>query len=197
MDTAVFVFRILFLVVGSIVGIIYFLFQLYQTLPKGKEIFSMADYVVLTILCLVFGFGTNSYYGLLAFVPALLLKLFFRWLLKPEKLKGSGRWMEIHWRKLTPKGFDRNIPKNFMDEMNKIPQDKHFLIPRFYMLILIKFISKKMNKEKNKMAPGISQSQQDMAYGQFTAIIDSVQKLSKGRMEKKDFPFGVLKITRL
>jgi hypothetical protein len=84
-----------------------------------------------------------------------------------------------------------------MDEMNKIPQDKHFLIPRFYMLILIKFISKKMNKEKNKMAPGISQSQQDMAYGQFTAIIDSVQKLSKGRMEKKDFPFGVLKITRL
>lgn len=197
MDIAVFIFRILFLVVGSCISLVYILFQFFQKLPKDKLKLSTVDYVVLIATALIFGFGTNNYWGLLSFIPLLIINLLCKFFLKPEKLKGSGRWVEINWRKLTPRGFGPNVPKAIMDEMNKMPGDKHFVIPRFYMLIFIKFISKRMGKEMGKVPKGMSASQQQMAVGQFTSIIDSVVKLPPGKTEKKDFPFGVLKVTRL
>ncbi len=198
MDTLIFVFRITFIVVGSLIALIYLLFQLFQKLPSNKLKLSTADYVVFISTALIFGFGTNTYYGLLAFAPLLLVKILCKFTLQPNKLKGSGRWIEIDWRKLTPRGFDKNVPKAVMDEMNKMPKDNHFVIPRFYMLIFIKFISKRMGKEANKgPAGGISQNQQQMAMGQFTSLIDGIVNLPQGKVEKKDFPFGVLKVTRL
>ncbi|MES2615294.1 MAG: hypothetical protein V4591_07765, partial [Bdellovibrionota bacterium] len=151
----------------------------------------------LIVAALIFGFGTNSYYGLAAFLPLLVIKLVCKFALQPNKLKGSGRWVEVDWRKLTPRGFEKNVPKSVMDEMNKMPKDNHFVIPRLYMLIFIKFISKRMGKEMGKAPAGVSQSQQQMAMGQFTSIIDGVVKLQPGKTERKDFPFGVLKVTRL
>jgi len=197
MDTLVLVFRILFIVIGSLVALIYILFQLFQKLSQNKFKLSTIDYVVIIVAALVFGFGTNSYYGLLAFVPLLVIKFLCQFILQPNKLKGSGRWVEINWRKLTPRGFDKNVPKSVIDEMNKMPKDNHFVIPRLYMLIFIKFISKRMGKEMGKAPVGVSQNQQQMAMGQFSSIIDSVVKLPPGKTEKKDFPFGVLKVTRL
>jgi hypothetical protein len=198
MDTVILVFRILFIVIGSLMALIYILLQLFQKLPQNKIKLSTIDYIVVIVTTLVFGFGTNSYYGLLAFLPLLAIKFLCQFLLKPHKLKGSGRWVEVDWRKLTPRGFDRNVPKAILDEMNKMPKDNHFVVPRFYLLIFIKFLSKRMGKEMGGKKPaGVSQNQQQMAMGQFTAIIDSVVKLAPGKTEKKDFPFGVLKVTRL
>ena len=197
MDTVVLVFRIFFLVIASLMSLIYILFQFFQKLSANKYQISTVDIVVLIVASLVFGFGTNSYFGLLAFIPLLLIKYTCQFSLRPTKLKGSGRWVEVNWRKLTPRGFDRNVPKNVIDEMNRMPQDNHFVIPRLYMLIFIKFINKKMNKEMGKVPAGISQGQQQMAMGQFTSLIDGVVKLEPGKTEKKDFPFGVLKVTRL
>jgi hypothetical protein len=197
MDMVIFIFRILFLVLGSLLALIYILLQFYQKLPQEKFKLTTTDYVLLISVALIFGFGTNSYVGLGAFLPLLLLKLVLRWVLKPNWLKGSGRWVEVDWRKLTPRGFDRNVPKDVLNEMNKMPADKHFLIPRFYMLIFIKFISKRMGKDANKVPAGFSQNQQQMAVNQFSSIIDSVVKLPQGKTEKKDFPFGMIKITRL
>lgn len=197
MDTLILVFRILFIVIGFLVVLIYLLFQLFQKLPKNKFKLGTTDYILLIVSALIFGFGTNSYYGLLAFLPLLIVKFLCQFILQPNRLKGSGRWVEVDWRKLTPRGFDRNVPKAMIDEMNKMPTDNHFIIPRIYMLIFIKFITKRMGKEMGNTPTGISQSQQQMAFGQFNSLIDSVVKLPPGKTEKKDFPFGVLKVTRL
>ncbi len=198
MDTLILVMRISFLVIGSLIALVYFLFQLFQKLPQQKLSLSSADYIVFFAVALIFGFGSNTYYGLLAFVPLFLIKILCKIALQPNKLKGSGRWVEVDWKKLPPKGFGRNVPKAIIDEMNKMPQNNHFVIPRFYMLIFVKLISKRMNKEMGgKLPQGVSASQQQMAMGQFTSIIDNIVKLESGRTEKKDFPFGVLKVTRL
>ena len=197
MNTVILVFRILFLVAGSLTAIAYLLFLLFQKLPKASISLSTADYIVFTAVALIFGFGTNTYYGLAAFAPLLLAKLLAAVVIKPQTLKGSGRWVEVDWRKLTPRGFDRNVPRAVVEEMNKMPKDTHFVIPRFYMLIAIKFISKRMGKEMGKVPAGVSQNQQQLAVGQFTSLIDGIVKLPQGKTEKKDFPFGVLRVTRL
>ena len=197
MDTFILIVRILFIVLGALLSLIYLLFQLFQKLPQNKFKFTTADTIILISTAVIFGFGTNSYYGLLAFVPLLMVKFLCMFTLRPERLKGSGRWVEVNWRKLTPRGFEKNLPKGVLEEMNKMPKDNHFVIPRFYMLIFIKFISKKMGKETGKNMPGVSQNQQQQALGQMTSIIDSIVKLPPGKTEKKDFPFGVLKVTRL
>lgn len=197
MDTFILIMRILFIVLGSLVSLAYILFQLFQKLPSNKFKLGTADYVVIIVVALIFGFGTNSYFGLLAFIPLLLIKFICKFSLQPNRLQGSGRWVEVDWRKLTPRGFERNVPKAILDEMNKMPKDNHFVIPRLYMLIFVKFMTRRMGKDAGKMPAGVSQSQQQMAMGQFNSIIESITKLQPGKTEKKDFPFGVLKVTRL
>ncbi len=197
MTTVILIFRILFIVLGSLTALAYLLFMLFQKLPKNSFSISTVDYIVFCAVALIFGFGTNNYYGLLAFLPLLLIKVMCYFLLKPKILSGSGRWVEVNWKKLTPRGFDRNVPRQVMDEMSKMPKDTHFLIPRLYMLIAVKFINRKMSKDMKKLPAGFSASQQQMAVGQFTTLIDNIVNLPKGRTEKKDFPFGVLRVTRL
>jgi hypothetical protein len=197
MVTFLFVVRILFLIIGGLIGLCYLLFQLFQKVSVSSFSFGMIDGIVLTTVSLIFGFGTDSYYGLLACVPLFIIKILCRAYIKPNRVSGSGRWMEVNWKKLTPRGFGRNVPKAVMDEMNRMPQDNHFVIPRMYMLVFVKFMTSKMNKEMGKGMGNVSQGQQQMAMGQFQSLIDSVVNLQKGRTEKKDFPFGVLKVTRL
>lgn len=201
MSTTILVFQIIFLTIASIISLIYILFQLYQKLPTGGFKLTTADYIIYSVVALIFGFGTNTYYGLAAFVPLIFIKFICKKMLVPHHLKGSGRWMEVDWRRMSLRGFEKNIPKNVLAEMNKIPKDAHFIVPRIYLTLFIRIIMKRMGKEMGKGMPqgaaGVSKAQQQMALGQFSSITESILKLEKGRIEKKDFPFGVLKVTRL
>jgi len=198
MSTFALVFQIIFLVVGSLASFVYVLIQLYQKLPKGAFQIKTSDYVVYTAVALIFGFGTNSYYGLLSFIPLLVIKFLCQKILTPHRLQGSGQWIEINWKRLSMRGFERHVPQHVLNEMNKIPKDAHFLIPRFFANIFIRLIMKRMENEMSKGMPmNASKNQQQMALGQFTSITESILKLEPGRTEKKDFPFGVLKVSRL
>jgi len=178
---------------------VYLLFQFYQKV--GKFSFSIAtyDYIIFTVVALLFGFGTNNYWGLCAFVPLILVKFICKFSLNPKFLSGSGRWMEVDWRRLTPKGYDKFLPKSMLNEMNKMPKDAHFVIPKVYFSIFIYFIRKKMLGESAKKQGGmnISAAQQNLAASQFSSIIDSFTKLNPGQSENKNFPFGILKVKRL
>ena len=108
--------------------------------------------------------------------------------------------MEVYWKKLTPKGFDRNVPKAMLAEMTKMPSDNHFIIPRAYFRLAVFFIKKRMNQEfekGKKVGMTMSSQQQNMAMGQFTTILKSLESLKAGQSERKDFPFGMLRVTRL
>ncbi len=200
MDTVILVFRILFLVIGSLTGIIYLLLQFYQKLPSLTFKLTTADYIVFSMIALIFGFGTNSYIGLAAFIPLLLIKLICKKLISPKNLTGSGLWMEIDWKKLTPRGYERNVPKHVLEEMNKMinstPKDAHFIIPRIYAIIAVRFMLRKMKKESNKMPKGFTTQQQNMGMEQFTTLAQNILKLEKGKSDKKDLNIGILKITR-
>ena len=200
MDTLILIFRILFIIIGSLTAIVYILFQFYQKVPKAAFKLITADYLVYSLVALIFGFGTNSYYGLASFVPLLLLKYATNKSIVPEKLNGSGFWMEIDWKKLTPRGFNRNVPKHILDEMNKMlnstPKDTHFIVPRFYAIIAVKFMLRKMQKESKNMPTNFSAQQQNMGMEQINMLAQNILNLSKGKSEKKDFNIGVLKITR-
>lgn len=199
MSTTILVFQIIFLVVASLISLIYLLLQLYQKLPSAAFQLSTADYIVFTVVSLIFGFGTNTYYGLAAFVPLLAVKWICKKVIVPERLRGSGSWIEVDWKRLSMRGFEKNIPKNVLAEMNKIPKDAHFVLPRVFANLFIRLIMKRMGKEMSKGLPAgqMSQNQQQMAMGQFASITQGILNLEKGKTERKDFPFGVLKVTRL
>ncbi|BBH54008.1 hypothetical protein JCM31447_24650 [Fluviispira sanaruensis] len=201
METLVLIFRILFIVIASLTSIIYILLQLYQKLPKVKLNFVLADYIVYSIVSVIFGFGTDSYYGLLAFIPLLLAKIAAKSWIVPNRISGSGLWIELDWKKLTPKGFDRNVSKQILDEINKMlsstPNDTHFIIPRIYARIAIAFMMRKMKKDNKKMPAGLTAQQKDMGMNQFTTLAQSILSLEVGKSEKKDLHIGILRITRL
>ncbi|APJ04532.1 hypothetical protein [Silvanigrella aquatica] len=200
MDTVILVFRVLFLVIGSIVGIFYILFQFYQKLPSASFKLSTTDYVIAFLIAFIFGFATNSYIGLGAFIPLLLVKYLCTKLISPTKLSGSGMWMEIDWKKLTPRGYERNVPRHIMEQMNKMiestPKDTHFIIPRLYAIIGIRFMLRKMKKESANLPKGFTPQQQNMGMDQMTSLAQNILKLDTGKSEKKDLNIGVLKITR-
>lgn len=199
MDTFLLILRIFFIVIGSLVGLFYILFQFYQKTQPFSFKLSTPDYIVFVTVALLIGFGTNHYLGLLAFIPLLCIKFLCGFFLRPNYLSGSGRWIEVDWKKLLPKGFERVLPKNVLNEMNKMPKDAHFVIPRIYLNVFIYFIRKKIAKEMGlpQQSLKISSAQQNMAMGQFSEIIDSIVNLKQGQTERRNFPFGILKVTRL
>ncbi len=200
MDTLIIIFRVLFIVIGALAAIFYTLFQFYQKVPKNSFKLITADYLVYSLVALIFGFGTNSYYGLAAFLPLLLVKFISYKFIAPEKMNGSGMWIEVDWKKLTPRGFNKNVPKHYLDEMNKVlnstPKDTHFIIPRLYAIIAVKFMLRKMKKESKNLPGGFSAQQQSMGMDQLNSFAQNILNLSKGKSEKKDLNIGVLKVTR-
>ncbi|MBX9703069.1 MAG: hypothetical protein K2X39_02840 [Silvanigrellaceae bacterium] len=198
MDTLIVILRILLLTIGVLSILVYILLQLYQKLPKNPLKLMPGDYIVYTIVLLCFGIGTNSYWGLAAFVPLLLLKIVCRTLITPKFLRGSGKWIEVDWKKFTPKGFGAQIPQQVLQEMRRMPKDNHFIVPRLYMVLLIKVISYRSKKEvmKNKALFSGAMQKQDMM-GEFNKIIGNFLNLKIGKTEMKHFPFGALKVTRL
>lgn len=200
MDTFLYIFRIVFFVISSLISIVYLLTQLYQKIPIAPFKLSAADYIVYTTVSLMIGIGTNSPYGLCAFIPLLLIKFICKNFINLNHLKSSGFWMEINWKKFTPKGFHGNVPKHILDEMNKVvnstPKDSHFIIPRFYAVIAIKFMLRKMKKESKKVQKGFTNEQQNIGMDQFNKLAKNILLLDKGQSEKKDLNIGILKVTR-
>jgi hypothetical protein len=158
--------------------------------------------VVYCVVSFLFGFGTNSYFGLLSFLPLFIFKFVCYKTLVVQNLKKSGFWIEVEWKKLSPKGFERNVPKHILNEMNKMvqstPRDQHFLIPRIYAILALKIMMRKIKKEstKNLSTTGFSAQQQNMGLEQLNALSQALLKLEAGKSEKKDLNIGVLKVTR-
>lgn len=201
MEIVILIFKILFLFLASVISIVYILFQLYKKFPSNGVDIKTADYIVYFIVSLLFGFAANSYFGLAAFVPLILVKIITSKVIIPEKIKGQGHWMEIDWKKLKPRGFERNVPKHILEEMNKMinsmPNDTHIIVPRIYARIAIYFIMKKIKKDSQKMSKGFSVEQQNLGLAQFNQLAQNILKLEPGMTEKKDLNVGILKVTRL
>lgn len=199
MDTFLLILRIFLITIGSLVGLLYILFQFYQKMQPFSLKLSTPDYIVFVVVALLIGFGTNHYLGLLIFVPLFMIKLLCRFFIKPKYVSGSGRWVEIDWKKLLPKGFERVLPKGVLNEMNKMPKDSHFVIPRFYLSVFIYFIRKKLAKDMGLPQKSIpfNAAQKDMAMGQFSEIINNIIGLKQGQTERRNLPFGILKVKRL
>lgn len=199
MDTFVFILRIILIVIASLVTLFYILFQFYQKVDNSKFNLTTADYIIFGVVSVLFGFGTNNYLGLLVFVPLLLIKFVCRFFITPKKLTGSGRWIEINWKRLLPKGFEGRVPKAMLDEMTKgIPKDAHLVIPKLYFNILIHFLRKKMLGDMSgAKGMNINAAQKNQAMTQFSSLVESIKHLRQGQTETKDLQVGVLKVTRL
>ena len=197
MTTFVFIIKIVLVTLGSLLSLVYVLMQFYQKIPSAGLKLTTADYIILTIVALIFGFASNNYYGLLAFVPLLVIKYLCRLYISGKRLPATGRWVEICWRKLTPRGFGRDVPRQLLSEMNRMPKDMHFVIPRLYFRVGVYFFLKNVRKQNAKVSGvTLSQSKQKVANNKIEEIIDEFKGLKKGQSASQSFPFGVIKVTR-
>lgn len=182
------------LTVGSLMAIVYLLLQLWQPVPATGVRFKGRDYFFYAVVAFLFGFGLNSEWGLLAFVPLLLVHIIFAFFVQKNKVHGRGRWMEVEWKKLTPKGF--NLPKEMRQELGRLPGDVHFLFPRFASLWAVRFVVRSMKKNAGK-APQQFQSRQADALSMIEKTARNIRDLDSGKTEQMSLPFGVLRVTRL
>lgn len=194
MDLFYLVVRILLLTLGSLLGVIYLLMQFWQKVPATKLKFKPYDYVTFALVAFLFGIGANNYWGLAAFVPLVLWKLVAGQFIQKSRLTGSGRWMEVQWMKLLPKGF--NIPREMASELQKIPGDTHFIVPRFVSLWAVRYFVKAMRKNSGRM-PTNMKGQEAQAFHLVESMAGNISKLGAGKTESVSLPFGILKITRL
>jgi hypothetical protein len=186
--------RSFLMLIGTLVGVLYVLGNMWKKLPELPLKFRMHDWVMYCVVAALFAFGTNSYWGLLAFAPLILAKMAFHFWIRKNRMRGSGRWMEIHWVKMTPRGFQ--MPREALGQIQKLPGDQHIMIPRIASLWAINFFSKNMRKNMDKM-PVQMRGQEDQAFGMIDKITNNIKRLDSGKTEKIDLPFGSLKITRL
>ncbi len=198
MDIVYLVLRGLLLTLGIIIVVIHMALQLYRGLPSKPFSFKAYDWAAIGITSFLFGIGCNSYWGLLAGLVPGLWKVGCGIFLQAPKLKGSGRWMEVRWQKMTPKGF--NLPREMMAELSRLPTDKHFLVPRFVSLLFIRYFMKNMKSNASKQfanLPKKGKGQEAQALGMIEDMVSNIAKLEGGRTEQVSLPFGVLKVTRL
>ena len=172
---------------------------MYKNLSVKKIEFKTFDYIVYAVVALLFGLGTGSYYGLLAFVPLVFIKFFVFIFIDPKKVKGSGLFVSVTWKRFMPKGFGANLPKEMMTEFNRLPNDRYFIVPYIYLKIALYFIEYQNKKQakKSNVTNQFSKSQIDMAQGLFDDLIKNLKKIQKGQTEKKSLPFGILTVERM
>ena len=186
--------RSFLMVVGTLLVLLYVVGNLWKKLPAEPLRIKTHDWVMWGVVAALFAFGTNSYWGFLALVPMVATKLVLHAWIQRNRVRGSGRWMEVQWTKMTPRGFQ--MPREAMSQIQKLPGDQHILVPRFASLMAVNFFSKNMRKNANKM-PAQLKGQEDMAFGMIDKITTNIKRLESGKTEKIDLPFGMLKITRL
>ena len=195
MDIFLLIMRILFLVIASIAAIAYLLAQFFQKMPVSFFGVKTLDYVVFAIVSFIFGFGLNSYLGLLAFIPLYVFKILIKFLIfKWRRALPNGFWVEVSWKKLTPRGFERDVPRQMIEEMNKIPNSVHFFIPRLYFMLGVRYMMK--NMQKNQAAGSLSQNQQVQAQQKLNELVDSFINLQPSQTKTQSLPFGIIKVTR-
>lgn len=194
MDIVMLIVRIMLMVFGTAAALFYLLSQMWQKVPSPKLALKVQDSLTYGIVGFCFGLGTNSYWGLLAFVPLLLVKLISHLAISKKRVAGSGRWMEIQWHRFSPKGF--RMPQEAMDQIKRLPSDTHFIVPRFVSLFAIRFFLKSMRKNAHKM-PQQMRGQEGQAMDMVEGIARNISRLDSGKTEKLSLPFGELKVTRL
>ncbi len=194
MEIFLMLLRTLLLTIAGLMSIIYLALQLWQPIPARGISLKGRDYFFLTVVAFLFGFGLNNEFALLAFVPLLTAKLASGYFVQKNKVHGKGRWMEVEWRKFTPKGFQ--MPSQMKNEIGRLPGDVHFLLPRFASLWAVRLFVRSVRKNASKV-PQQYKSQQGDAFELIDRTARNISKLDKGKTEQMSLPFGLLKITRL
>jgi hypothetical protein len=195
--------KIFFITLGVLATLLYLLFQFYQKVPKEKFKTNTIDIVVLTGVSLIFGFAFDSYYGLLSFVPLLAIKWFCWRQFQPSRVKRRGFWVEVSWKRFPMKGFQGVLPPAALAELERMPKSTHFMIPRLFFVVALRFVRKRFAKDAKKAAPaaalpkGYSKQQQQAASDEMGQLMENLLTLPQGTTRGRDFPFGSLKVTRL
>jgi hypothetical protein len=198
METFVLILRAFFMTLGTVLALVYVLSALWQRVPQLKFQLKAYDWVMYIVMAGVFGIGLNQYWGLLAFLPLLLWKLFTHFQFQKNKVRGSGRWMEVQWSRQTPKGFD--IPKNMQSEIQRLPGSAHILLPRFAFLFALTQGMKVLKKNASKSLQTLPQNMRGRetdAFDLLNKTENNMRRLENGKMESLSLPFGILKVTRL
>lgn len=195
MEIFLLIVRSLMILLGSVMLIAFLLFQLWQRIPSEGIKFKVQDWIGLGAVGLVFALGTNSYWGLCAAVPMLLAKVLSQMLIQKNRVRGSGRWIEVQWTKMTPRGFQ--IPQQLSKELQKLPTDQHVLIPRQVGIWAVKYFLKSVKKNAGKGPVPMKAGQQAQAFEMVERLGSNIIKLEPGKTEQLALPFGVLKVTRL
>lgn len=195
MEIFVIVIKVLLAVLATLMALIFLAFQLWQRIPTEGVKFKAQDLVSMGVVALLFALATNSYWGLLAFAPMLLTKVASQFFIQKNKVRGSGRWIEVQWTKMTPRGFQ--IPEQLKSELKRLPGDQHILLPRRVGLWAVKYFLKSVRKNASKGPIPMKAGQQDQAFEMVERLGSNIIRLDKGKTEQVALPFGVLKVTRL
>lgn len=195
MEIFLLIVRCTMILVGSLFFLAFLAFQLWQRVPAEGIKFKAQDGVALAATTLIFALGTNSYWGLVVAIPMLVGKFLSQLLIQKNKVRGSGRWIEVQWTKMTPRGFQ--IPQQLSQELQRLPSDQHILLPRQIGLWAVKYFLKSVRKNASKSPVPIKPGQQAQAFEMVERLGTNIIKLEKGKTEQVALPFGVLKVTRL
>ncbi|MEN9826042.1 MAG: hypothetical protein RI953_1787 [Pseudomonadota bacterium] len=195
MEIFLVILRSLMVLAGALMLITFLLFQLWQRIPTEGIKFKAQDFITLGAVGLIFALGTNSYWGLLVIGPMLLGKVLSQAMIQKNKVRGSGRWIEVQWTKMTPRGFQ--IPQQLSKELQRLPGDQHLLLPRQVGIWAVKYFLKSVKKNANKGPVPMKTGQQAQAFEMVERLGGNIIRLEKGKTEQVALPFGVLKVTRL
>ena len=195
MEIVALIFKSLLGVVAVLIAILFLAFQLWQRIPSQGIKFKAQDLVGMGIVATLLSLATNSYWGLTAVAPMLFAKILSQFLIQKNKVRGSGRWMEVQWTKMTPRGFQ--IPTQLQAELQRLPGDQHILLPRRVSLWAVKYFLKSIRKNASKAPVPMRANQQAQAFDMVEKRGNNIMKLEKGKTEQVSLPFGVLKVTRL
>jgi len=203
-------FKVLFIIIGALVAFAYTLFQFWQKVPSLPFSLGTKDIAFIVTLGLLCGLGFNSYWGLLAPFPFILWKYAALKRFQKKYLTGAGHWMEVEWKKMTPRGFNTAQVSALSSAMGQFPQTTHFLIPRPAALFVLNLLMKKFKSQTGRYQMGAyvmdgsgrqqkplssTEMQQGTEYLEQTAL--NIRRLPKGQTTSLTLIFGVLKITRL
>ena len=136
------IIKILLVTLATLLCLLYMAVQFFQKLPAKPWVLGWHDYGVYILAAFIFGFGTDSYWGLLSFLPLWGLKVLCGYGTRCRALKPQGWWVEVDWHKLMPKGFGMAVPPQLQSEMSRIPDTMHCILPWFYILIALKVARK-------------------------------------------------------
>jgi len=195
MEIFLIVIKVLLGVLATLLALVFLAFQLWQRIPSAGVSFKAQDFISMGLVALLFALATNSYWGALAFIPMLLVKFASQFFIQKNKVRGSGRWIEVQWTKMTPRGFQ--IPAQLQSELKGLPGDQHILLPRRIGLWAVKYFLKSVRKNASKGPVPMKAAQQEQAFEMVERLGSNIIKLEKGKTEQLALPFGVLKVTRL